>query len=75
MKWCVALLLLACGSAQASNYPCSGKKGGIAHCLGQYFVCNDGSTSQSKKDCRTYPGGHNKSDGPAADPKPKKGKP
>lgn len=74
MKWFIALSMLACGSAQATNYPCSGKKGGIAHCLGQYFVCNDGSTSQSKKDCRTYPGGHDKSDGPTPAGKPKKGK-
>jgi endonuclease G len=33
------------------NTPCSGKKGGIAHCDGARFVCNDGSYSQSKKSC------------------------
>lgn len=36
--------------------PCSGSKGGISHCMGRYFVCNDGSTSQSKRDCTTYGG-------------------
>lgn len=39
-----------------ANKPCSGKKGGISHCQGQYFVCRDGSTSQSKKDCRAFLG-------------------
>lgn len=39
------------GSAQAANKPCSGKKGGISHCAGDKFVCNDGSISGSKKVC------------------------
>lgn len=38
-------------TAQAANYPCSGRKGGVSHCMGQYFVCNDGTVSQSKKIC------------------------
>ena len=38
-------------AANAANYPCSGRKGGVSHCMGQYFVCNDGTTSQSKKVC------------------------
>lgn len=33
------------------NRPCSGKKGGISHCQGTLFVCNDGSHSQSKRSC------------------------
>lgn len=37
--------------AMAANYPCSGKKGGIAHCAGAQFVCNDGSISGSKRVC------------------------
>jgi hypothetical protein len=45
------LALVACFSASAANYPCSGRKGGVSHCMGQYFVCNDGTTSQSKKIC------------------------
>lgn len=32
--------------------PYSGKKGGISHCAGTKFVCNDGSYSASKKICR-----------------------
>lgn len=38
--------------AMATNTPCSGSKGGISHCNGQSFICNDGSTSQSKKNCQ-----------------------
>jgi hypothetical protein len=38
-------------SAFAANTPCSGGKGGIAHCAGGKFVCNDGSISGSKKFC------------------------
>lgn len=37
--------------AQAANYPCSGSKGGVAHCAGTRFVCNDGSISGSKRIC------------------------
>lgn len=43
-------------AALAANTPCSGKKGGISHCVGSTFVCNDGSTSASTKDCSTYMG-------------------
>jgi hypothetical protein len=35
----------------AQNTPCSGKKGGISHCNGEKFVCNDGSYSKSKRIC------------------------
>jgi endonuclease G len=38
-------------TVQAQNAPCSGKKGGISHCDRARFVCNDGSTSRSKKNC------------------------
>lgn len=37
--------------AKAGNTPCSGKKGGVSHCLNGKFICNDGSTSASKKVC------------------------
>lgn len=57
--------------AYPENKPCSGKKGGISHCMGQFFVCRDGTTSQSKKDCRTFGGVHDQR--PAED-SPKKGK-
>lgn len=43
--------LAALSVAQAANYPCSGRKGGVSHCMGQYFVCNDGTVSRSKKIC------------------------
>lgn len=38
-------------TAHAANYPCSKGKGGVSHCNGQYFVCKDGTVSQSKKIC------------------------
>ncbi|ROL84763.1 hypothetical protein [Pseudomonas protegens] len=47
----VCLLLLCSAAAQAANQPCSGKKGGIARCDGELFLCNDGSISASKKNC------------------------
>lgn len=45
------LLLTTLPAAHAANYPCSGKKGGISHCEGATFICNDGSASNSKSDC------------------------
>ncbi len=54
----LALMLLALAlSAHAANTPCSGKKGGIAGCQGDTFICNDGSVSGSKKSCTAYMGG------------------
>ncbi|MET3892779.1 hypothetical protein ABIE41_003855 [Bosea sp. OAE506] len=48
----IALLAIGWGGqAEARNTPCSGKKGGVSHCMGSYFVCKDGTTSQSKKPC------------------------
>lgn len=44
-------------SAHARNYPCSGKKGGVSHCVGDTFVCNDGSVSGSKRSCSAELGG------------------
>jgi len=38
-----------------ANTPCSGAKGGISHCAGDLFVCNDGSISGSKKVCSGQP--------------------
>jgi hypothetical protein len=54
MRLAVAALLAFAmtGAAEArGRTPCSGKKGGVSHCLGKFFVCKDGSTSQSKKVC------------------------
>lgn len=50
-KWVFAGCLLACLPALAANTPCSGRKGGVSHCDGETFVCNDGSISASKKIC------------------------
>ena len=53
-------LLLACLTlslpATAANKPCSGRKGGISHCQGDIFVCNDGSVSASKRSCSASSG-------------------
>lgn len=53
----VAALALLAAPAGATNTPCSGRKGGIAACRGDTFVCNDGSVSGSKKSCTAYMGG------------------
>lgn len=48
----VALLSLASINAEArGREPCSGSKGGISHCSGATFMCNDGTASQSKRNC------------------------
>lgn len=52
----VGILLLPMVSF-AQNTPCSGNKGGINHCNGSKFICNDGSTSKSKKNCSVVFGG------------------
>ncbi|PUE20339.1 hypothetical protein B9Z48_05330 [Limnohabitans sp. WS1] len=45
-------LLLACGAAMAKGrQPCSGSKGGVSHCDGETFMCNDGSASRSTRSC------------------------
>ena len=46
----VCLTLFSIG-VNAANKPCSGKKGGISHCQGGKFVCNDGTISESKQNC------------------------
>lgn len=38
----------------AANTPCSGSKGGIERCVGDRFLCRDGSISASKKICSGY---------------------
>ena len=55
-KTIITLLALsfACTSLPAvakGRQPCSGKKGGIAHCSAGKFICKDGSVSASKKIC------------------------
>ena len=53
----MGLIVLFATSAHAANTPCSGKKGGISHCQGRTFVCNDGSVSASKRSCEASMGG------------------
>lgn len=50
----LVILLRVSAPADAANKPCSGSKGGISHCQGSKFVCNDGSISGSKKICSGY---------------------
>ena len=45
-------LVLASGTALAKGRkPCSGSKGGVSHCQGETFMCNDGSASRSTQSC------------------------
>lgn len=46
-----SMLLVAHGSAEATNYPCSQSKGGAERCEGDKFICRDGSVSASKRKC------------------------
>lgn len=60
LRLCFYAALLAMAGAQltvAANCPCSGSKGGISHCQGSTFICNDGSVSASKKNCAAEMGG------------------
>lgn len=47
----LSALCVFAASASAQNTPCSGKKGGVNHCAGSAFVCNNGTVSKSKKSC------------------------
>ena len=50
------LLLISANGFAADLPPCSGNKGGINHCEGTQFICNDGKVSGSKKDCTAFMG-------------------
>lgn len=51
----IGLLVLITHAAEArGRQPCSGSKGGISHCDGGRFACNDGSYSASKRTCSGY---------------------
>lgn len=61
MRLLVTVLLVVLGwvhsDAEAQGRaPCSGSKGGIERCVGDEFLCRDGSISASKKSCRGYLG-------------------
>ncbi|MBB1199807.1 hypothetical protein EGM70_05765 [Enterobacteriaceae bacterium 89] len=50
-----SILFTLQAEAARGRQPCSGSKGGIAHCTSDgRFVCNDGSLSQSKRFCSGY---------------------
>lgn len=53
----LAITLIPADVIEAANSPCSGRKGGVAGCQGDTFICNDGSVSASKKSCSAYMGG------------------
>ncbi|NKL23688.1 hypothetical protein GFM07_32370 [Rhizobium leguminosarum bv. viciae] len=57
MAGLIGILAVSAGTGSATNYPCSGSKGGVNHCQGSTFVCNDGSVSGSKKNCQAVMGG------------------
>lgn len=50
VRW-IFFLAIVSFTAFAENTPCSGRKGGVSHCLNDKFVCNDGSISQSNELC------------------------
>lgn len=51
----LSVLFTIKADAARGRQPCSGAKGGIAHCTSDgRFVCNDGSLSQSKRFCSGY---------------------
>lgn len=57
MKKLLTLSLLSLFThAYADSLPCRGNKGGIHHCEGSKFICNDGTASTSKKDCSVLMG-------------------
>nr|WP_312538964.1 hypothetical protein [Moraxella sp. CTOTU47616] len=54
-KILISLVALVAFSANAQNYPCSGKKGGVASCTAEgKFMCNNGTISHSKFTCSGY---------------------
>lgn len=51
----ISLIFMSQADAARGRQPCSGSKGGISHCTADgSFICNDGSTSQSKRFCSGY---------------------
>ena len=48
----VTFLIAFGGIAEAKNYPCSKKAGGVSHCSADgRYVCKDGRISKSKRKC------------------------
>lgn len=57
-KSLILILILLLPLTALANSPCSGNKGGISHCEGVKFICNDGSVSGSAKNCAEVFGGN-----------------
>jgi endonuclease G len=55
-KFVIVGLLLLPLTSHAANLPCAGNKGGVNHCEGSKFICNDGTASSSTKDCSVVMG-------------------
>lgn len=49
----LALTLTTPAHAGRGNKICSGKKGGISHCSGGKYVCNNGTISRTTQICGT----------------------
>jgi len=65
----IALLLIGLATTtHARNYPCSGSKGGVSHCEGATWVCNDGTASGSKRNCSAVHGNRGSTPRRAASP-------
>lgn len=47
----LAFALSTPAHAQRGNKICSGSKGGISHCSGGKYICNDGTASRTTKIC------------------------
>lgn len=47
----VCFLMFSSAAYAKGRKPCSGSKGGVSHCSGGKFVCNDGTLSKSTKTC------------------------
>lgn len=62
------ILLLFPLTSWSGGVPCSGKKAGISHCEGSQFICNDGSTSKSTKDCSSFFNGEQQQSNPITTP-------
>lgn len=45
------VLLLSSAAHANGRQPCDRGAGGISHCMGDKFICNDGRVSGSKRTC------------------------
>lgn len=69
----LSLLIFGTSSQANGRQPCDRGAGGISHCSGGKFICNNGTVSRSKKVCAV--GGDDEDfSTPAAKPKKPKAK-